>query len=660
MHLKFNTNWVHPTSSDGVFSSGDKVFTLGTTDTCAMGTFGKLEGKWYIEFVFGGTSGTDARVGLGPGFYPEGWIPGASTYHECYGYQASGYSVKSSAQTAYGNTWTYGDVIGIAWDADNRKIWYSINGTWQNSGDPASGANPAHSSVSSDLVLIPCAGMASGNGNTVTMYSEDDEFNYTPPTGFSAWDDASKSFLYTYKKNDPSASPDYYGASSCAGGSTFMNSCRFGYTGGSVYDGVIHLNGLDVDSTYILYSATMMLGISGLLYGSPTARVSLEKTLSASCVNSCSDINTAIANRTTDYIDIAPVSGVTWIYSTYEYFKVEGFVDVVSELVSQASWASGGELNVIVEDTTGTGNNYGDLEWNQHYPDSHILELEYKTGEPVTYNEAGIDGMGFTDTAAINFTIPAVGADTLGYGDAGDASPYMAVDSDTFGYGEFGDASHLSVNGYETFGFTDLGDAYVLKTSDTDSFGFTDLGDAYLLRVAASDLMSFRDLGDAASVRIFTVDDVYFHKRIRGGVLSLSGIFDGEGSGGLPMPAGSIHMGWTASGGLPIPVGSAEMIYERVLTATGYFPMPAGSVSSVIEVVATINSGLPIPVLDGTVARWEVVTVDGGLPIPAGVIEAAIEPGAIVVGSIPLPSGGRGALIQVGRRFAVLTYTRCS
>ena len=39
-----------------------------------------------------------------------------------------------------GDSYTTGDIIGIALDLDNNKIYFSKNGTWQNSGDPTSGA----------------------------------------------------------------------------------------------------------------------------------------------------------------------------------------------------------------------------------------------------------------------------------------------------------------------------------------------------------------------------------------------------------------------------------------------------------------------------------------------------------------------------------------
>ena len=55
----------------------------------------------------------------------------------------------SSTNASYGNVVSANDIIGVALDLDNGKIFFSINGTWQNSGNPATGANPANNSVGS-------------------------------------------------------------------------------------------------------------------------------------------------------------------------------------------------------------------------------------------------------------------------------------------------------------------------------------------------------------------------------------------------------------------------------------------------------------------------------------------------------------------------------
>ena len=45
------------------------------------------------------------------------------------------------SDSSYANSWTTGDIIGIALDLDNEKLYVSKNGTWQNSSDPTSGAS---------------------------------------------------------------------------------------------------------------------------------------------------------------------------------------------------------------------------------------------------------------------------------------------------------------------------------------------------------------------------------------------------------------------------------------------------------------------------------------------------------------------------------------
>jgi hypothetical protein len=46
----------------------------------------------------------------------------------------------SNVGTAYGATLADGDILSIALDLDNSKVYFSKNGVWQNSGDPTSGA----------------------------------------------------------------------------------------------------------------------------------------------------------------------------------------------------------------------------------------------------------------------------------------------------------------------------------------------------------------------------------------------------------------------------------------------------------------------------------------------------------------------------------------
>jgi len=55
-------------------------------------------------------------------------------------YNADGSVYNNGSGSSFGNTFTTNDIIGVALDATNSKLYFSKNGTWQNSGDPTSGA----------------------------------------------------------------------------------------------------------------------------------------------------------------------------------------------------------------------------------------------------------------------------------------------------------------------------------------------------------------------------------------------------------------------------------------------------------------------------------------------------------------------------------------
>ncbi len=58
-------------------------------------------------------------------------------------YSSTGASITGGGveDQSYGNSYTDGDIIGIACDMENGAVYFSKNGTWQNSGDPTSGAS---------------------------------------------------------------------------------------------------------------------------------------------------------------------------------------------------------------------------------------------------------------------------------------------------------------------------------------------------------------------------------------------------------------------------------------------------------------------------------------------------------------------------------------
>ena len=143
------------------------------------GTFPMDSGKWYWEVTCGQDDvivGISSNTRTSPGF-----IGSAGEI----GYQDNGNKFNSSGTgSAYGDTFASGDVIGVAFDADSGKIWFSKNGTFQASGDPAAGTNAAFTSLANEL-YVPAIFNASAGTNSSFNFGQA-AFSNTPPSGYKA------------------------------------------------------------------------------------------------------------------------------------------------------------------------------------------------------------------------------------------------------------------------------------------------------------------------------------------------------------------------------------------------------------------------------------------------------------------------------------------
>ncbi len=114
-------------------------------------TIGVSTGKWYCEIKYSARTDAD-RLMLGISGNPNllayaspfgsgaGYVGGAQE-PTSYGYYSDGgNSFNNDNSSSYGASYTVGDIIGIALDLDNNKLYFSKNGTFQNSGDPTSGS----------------------------------------------------------------------------------------------------------------------------------------------------------------------------------------------------------------------------------------------------------------------------------------------------------------------------------------------------------------------------------------------------------------------------------------------------------------------------------------------------------------------------------------
>ena len=162
---------------NGTFAYGNTRVTTATTEAgYNTGTIGASSGKFYWEMKLAQpvTSGNYHVVGVASvqPFDTEGL-----GYREG-GYAYQGYDGQIRANgsvSSYGDTWNTNDIIGTAIDVTNKKLYFSKNGVWQNSGDPTSGATGTGAfALTQDDFYFPAVSDHAGGGYTSGIF----DFNF--------------------------------------------------------------------------------------------------------------------------------------------------------------------------------------------------------------------------------------------------------------------------------------------------------------------------------------------------------------------------------------------------------------------------------------------------------------------------------------------------
>ena len=168
-------------------------------------TIAPSTGKWYWEIKVVNVGSNTHPIGIVGADWSDinSTSPGDSFDNDTTGisYIQTGEKDVAGSRSSYGNSYTTNDIIGVAMDLTNSKLYFSKNGTFQNSGDPTSGATGtgAISIVSGHSYLASFAhyntmvdSINFGNGFfgvTAVASSNADAaghglFEYAVPTGF--------------------------------------------------------------------------------------------------------------------------------------------------------------------------------------------------------------------------------------------------------------------------------------------------------------------------------------------------------------------------------------------------------------------------------------------------------------------------------------------
>ena len=122
------------------FAEGNtKITTNASNYSASSSTIGVANGKWYFEAK--ATDVHDSLIGVS-GQTETSSSNGLGQNANQVGYLSSGNARKGGSDTSTGYaSYTDNDIIGVALDIDNSKIYFSKNGTYQASGDPANNSN---------------------------------------------------------------------------------------------------------------------------------------------------------------------------------------------------------------------------------------------------------------------------------------------------------------------------------------------------------------------------------------------------------------------------------------------------------------------------------------------------------------------------------------
>ena len=198
-------NPLHKTSNNVVYSNGNlttsPTSSWSSTTYCRSTMVIPKDKKIYVECRLDVQSGQYAMVGVATNLgNPSGTTVGGDGSVTLYASQK--YVNGSNSNTGLGES-SAGDILQVAIDGSNNKVWLGFNNTWGNSGDPSNGTNESgtintSSSLGYDIFIVTTQNL---NGTITMNFGQDDTFGgsisssgntcanggafkYTPPTGF--------------------------------------------------------------------------------------------------------------------------------------------------------------------------------------------------------------------------------------------------------------------------------------------------------------------------------------------------------------------------------------------------------------------------------------------------------------------------------------------
>jgi len=204
---------LNPLFQGGTYSNGNLDLTTTAGNRHYRGTIGVSSGKWYWELspVSGATAGLIALVNDSAPATQNANQTGGYAY-----YSVTGNKQTSGVDASYGATYTYGDVIGVAFDADNGTLVFYKNGTSQGTAFTGLTSGPYYPACS--------AGSGTNTTNFVFNAGQRAFANTNVPSGYKA--------LCTANLDDPTIADgsDYMDAALYTGNGTTQTISGLGFS----------------------------------------------------------------------------------------------------------------------------------------------------------------------------------------------------------------------------------------------------------------------------------------------------------------------------------------------------------------------------------------------------------------------------------------------
>jgi hypothetical protein len=192
--------------TDPTFAEGNLKITGGSADNKIPSTIAVSSGKWYAEVRVNATANMMMGVAKTSAFTVDGYYLGQSGTDDSWMiYRSNGNEYHNGSNSKFSSGFSTGDILQIALDLDNNKLWWGKNDTWE--GTVGTSGETTITAGEYYFAHGYSGGTATWNfgqdntfGGLFTGTPDNAEFAYEIPTGFKS--------LNSSNLADPTVTPE--------------------------------------------------------------------------------------------------------------------------------------------------------------------------------------------------------------------------------------------------------------------------------------------------------------------------------------------------------------------------------------------------------------------------------------------------------------------